>query len=218
MGSVGRDVAAFVVSVDGHVETHELDKFGVVVAEEFREVCGPVQVWVDLADLAILVDVAVDTGSDKGQLGNEVHRVFVNVFPVRRLVHARSIGLGEAAFVLEGSDGERELAHRVEGVRAAVQNVLDVRGDGRAGRPFSGESLDFLLGRHFTGNKEPEKSLRQRLLAALGSGQSLLKFGDTVSAETDTLWSEIVKSPSARTSRSDVPLQRPAKNPPTSCP
>lgn len=65
--------------VDGEVEPHQLGELGVTVAQHVGEVVGPVQVGVDGADAAAFtIKVAVDLSSDARQLGNQVHRVFID--------------------------------------------------------------------------------------------------------------------------------------------
>ena len=65
--------------MDGEVKPHELSELGVAVAQHVGEVVGPVQVGVDGSDTAAFaVQVAVDLGSNAGQLSNQVHGVLVN--------------------------------------------------------------------------------------------------------------------------------------------
>ena len=188
VGGVGGDVATLVVSVDGQVQTHELDEVGVVGETELvGQVVGVVLVLLDGCDLAVLVDVAEDLGGNGGQLSNEVHGVLEGVLPVLRLVDALGVGLGEVGLVLESSDGERELGHGVEVAGAAVDELLDELGDVGAGSPLGGQVADLLLGGDLAGEEEPEKTLRKRLLAAGGLGEQLLALGDGLAAEADTL-------------------------------
>lgn len=68
-----------VAPVDGEVEPHELSELGIAVAQHVGEIVGPVQVWVDGSDAAAFaIQVAVDLGSNAGQLGNQVHGVFID--------------------------------------------------------------------------------------------------------------------------------------------
>ena len=80
MTGVGTDVAPLVVAVDGQVEPHKLSEVRVVViAEHGGEVSGPVLVRVNAADFSITIEVAVDDGSQRRQLGYQIHSVFVDV-------------------------------------------------------------------------------------------------------------------------------------------
>ena len=79
MASVSADVAALVVRVDGEVEAHELRERSAVVAQHGGEVGRPVLGRVDAADLAVSVEVAVDGSGKRGQLGYQVHGVFVGI-------------------------------------------------------------------------------------------------------------------------------------------
>lgn len=78
--------------MDGEIQAHELGESFVVVTQHASEVGGPIQLWIDGADsLAVTVRVAVDGGSDDWQFGNQVHAVFVDVFPVLALVNALTL-------------------------------------------------------------------------------------------------------------------------------
>jgi hypothetical protein len=179
VGGVSTDVAALVVSVDGEVQAHQLNK--VLVLGE-TELVGQVErvvlVLLDGRDLAILVDVAVDLGGNGGQLCDEVHGVLKGVLPVFSLLHALGVGLGKVGLVLESSDGNGELRHGVEVARAAVNELLDELGDGGTGGPFCGKVANLLLGGNLAGQEKPEETFWQRLLATGGLGKELLAFGD----------------------------------------
>ena len=86
-----------------------------------------------------------------------------------------------------GSDSQAELAHRVEGRRAAVEDLLDELRNGGAGGPVLGELGDLLLGGDLAGDEEPEETLGERLGAAGSLGEDLLDFGNGLAAEADTL-------------------------------
>ena len=188
VGGVGRDVATLVVSVNGQVQTHQLDEVLVLGETELvSQVVRVVLVLLDGGDLAVLVDVAEDLGGDGGQLGDEVHGVLKGVLPVLGLVHALGVGLGELRLVLERGDGDGELGHGVEVAGAAVDELLDERGDVRAGSPLGGQLADLLLGGDLAGEEEPEKTLGEGLLAAGGLGEQLLALGDGLAAEADAL-------------------------------
>ena len=76
----------------------------------------------------------------------------------------------------------------MEGVGAAVEDILNVGGDGRTGGPFLGKTLDLLGSGDLAGDQEPEKTFRERFLATFGFGEELLAFGNGVATETDTLF------------------------------
>ena len=178
VGGVGRDVATLVVSVDGQVETHELNEVLVLSeAELVGKVVGVVLVLLGGRDLAVLVDVAVDAGGNVGELADEVHGVLESVLPVLALLHALGVGLGEVGLVLKRGDGERELSHGVEVVGAAVDELLDELGDVGAGSPLGGQVADLLLGGDLAGQQKPEETLRKGLLTTGGLGQELLALG-----------------------------------------
>lgn len=74
--------------MDGEIKTHQLGELFVVIAQHASEVGGPIEFWVDGSDaLSVTVSVAVDGGGDDWELGNQIHAVFVDVFPVLALVN-----------------------------------------------------------------------------------------------------------------------------------
>ena len=87
--------------MDNHVEAHEVIDLGVLEAKKLGEVGGPVEIRVEGADLSctqkvdfahenemnerqqtVMEAVAVDQGSQSGELGNEINAVLVCVLPV----------------------------------------------------------------------------------------------------------------------------------------
>lgn len=179
VGGVGADVATLVVSVDGQVQTHQLNEVAVAAeAELVGQVEGVILVLLDGGNLAILEDVAVDAGGNVGQLGNEVHGVLEGVVPVVLLVDTLGIGLGEGRLVLEGGHGKGELSHGVESAGAAVDELLNELGEVGAGSPLGGQVADLLLGGDLAGQEQPEEAFGQGLLATRGLGEELLALGD----------------------------------------
>lgn len=159
VGGVGAHVATLVVGVDGQVQTHELNKVGVVTeAKLVGEVERVVLVLLDGGNLAALEDVLVDARGDVGQLGNEVHGVLKGVTPVLLLVDTLGVGLGEGRGVLESSDGQRELSHGVEVGRAVVDELLNELGEVGSGSPLGGKVADLLLSRDLAGQEKPEET------------------------------------------------------------
>ena len=73
-----------ITPVDGEVEPYEVGELLVLVSHHLSEIVRPVLVRVDGADTgAVLVDVTVHEGSDRGQLGDQVHRILVEVLQTR---------------------------------------------------------------------------------------------------------------------------------------
>lgn len=65
--------------MDSEVEPHKLSELRITVAQHVGEVVGPVEVGVDSSDTAAFtVQVTVDLGSNAGELGNQVHRIFID--------------------------------------------------------------------------------------------------------------------------------------------
>jgi hypothetical protein len=169
VGGVGGDVATLVVGVDGQVQTHQLNEVLVAgEAELVGQVVGVILVLLDRGDLAIFEDVAVDAGSNGGQLGDEVHGVLEGVGPVLLLVDTLGVGLGEGRLVLESGHGQRELGHGVEGVGATVDELLNELGNIGAGSPLGRQVTDLLLGGDLAGQQKPEETLRKGLLTTGG--------------------------------------------------
>lgn len=159
VGRVSTDITTLMVGVNGKVEAHQLNEVSVVsVAELVSQVETVILVLLDGGDLSILEDVAVDTGSNSGQLGNQVHGILKGVLPVVLLVDTLSVGLGEGGFMLKGGNGEGELGHWVEVRWAAVDELLNELGDIRTGGPFGGEVANLLLGWNLAGKQEPEET------------------------------------------------------------
>ena len=75
----------------------------------------------------------------------------------------------------------------MEGGRAAVEDLLDEGGEGRAGSPVLGEGGDLLLGGDLAGEEEPEETLGQRLRPTGGLGEGLLALGDGLATEANAL-------------------------------
>ena len=100
------------------------------------------------------------------------------MLPVLGLLHALGVGLGEGRLVLESSDGQRELSHGVEGVGAAVNELLNELGEVGAGSPLGGEVANLLLGGNLTSEEEPEETLGEGLGTTGSLGEELLALGD----------------------------------------
>lgn len=75
----------------------------------------------------------------------------------------------------------------MESVGASVDQLLNELGDGSPGSPLLGETLDLLVGRDLTSQKQPEESFRQGLGTTRSSGKLLLALGDGQATESDTL-------------------------------
>lgn len=74
--------------MNGEVEPHQLSELRVVVAQHVGEVMRPVQVGVDGSNAAAFaVQVAVDLGSNAGQLSNQIHGVFIDVLNKKKATH-----------------------------------------------------------------------------------------------------------------------------------
>jgi len=179
VSGVGGNVTTLVVSVDGHVESHELDKVRVLGKSELvGQVPGEVLVLLGGWDLAVLEDIAVDAGSDVWKAGDQVHRVLKGVVPVLGLPDTLGVGLGESRLTLESGDGNGELSHWVKVAWAAVDKLLDKLWKLGAGGPLGGEVADLLLRWNLTGEEKPEETLWKWLLTTWGLWKNFLALWD----------------------------------------
>lgn len=185
---VGRDVSTLVVRVNGHVETHQLDESGVIsVTEHVGQVPRVILGRVDGGNLAVSVDVLEDSTGDGGQLGDQVHGILIDGLPVVLLGRTLGISLGERGIMVERGDGEGELRHGVQRIRASVNQVFHKLGQFPAGGPFGGQALDLFRGGDFTGDEEPEEGFGQGFGSTGCGGELGLAFGDGQASESDTL-------------------------------
>lgn len=179
VSGVGRDIATLVVRVDGQVETHQLNEVGVLSeAQHVGQVVAIVLVLLDLGNLTVLEDVAVDTGSNAGQLSDQVHAVLEGVLPVVLLVDTTVVGLGKLRLALEGGNSHGELGHGVQVLGASVDQLLNVLGERGAGSPVGRQGTDLSLRGDLTSEEEPEKTLGEGFLTTGGLGEELLAFWD----------------------------------------
>jgi hypothetical protein len=159
VGSVGADIATFMVSVDGKVKSHQLNEVGVLAESKLVGIVETViLVLLDWGNLSSLENILVDSGSNGWELGDQVHRILKGVSPILGLLHSLGICLCESRLMLQSSDCDRELCHWVKVVRASVNELFDKLGEIGAGSPLCGQIADLLLTGDFTGEKKPEKT------------------------------------------------------------
>lgn len=162
---VGRNVTTLVVGVHGHVETEVVgETLRATEAELVREVLDQVHLRVDLlCSIALAVNVVVNTGSHRRELGDEVQRVLKRRDPVLGLLNTLRVGSSELAVVVQSSRGDRELSHRVQRLRERVDDLDEVLGQLSTGNKVARETLDLLHSRSLAGQQEPEHRLRKHL-------------------------------------------------------
>jgi hypothetical protein len=157
--SVGTDVTTLVISVDGKVQSHQLNEIVVVTETQLvGEVEAVILVILNRCDLASLEDVLVDPGSNGWELGNQIHGILESVLPVLGLLHSLGICLCKGRFVLEGIDCDGELCHWMQVIWAAVDKLFDEFGDFGASGPLCGEVADLLLAGNFASQEKPEET------------------------------------------------------------
>lgn len=82
--------------MDGEVEPHQLSELSVTVSQHVGEVVGPVQVGVDGSDAAAFtIKVAVDLSGDAGQLGNQVHGVFIDKLRYKKMKVCKIVSISD---------------------------------------------------------------------------------------------------------------------------
>ena len=185
---VRADITTLVVGVDGQVQAHQLNEVGVAaVAKLVGQIVTIILIFLNWSNLSVLVCVAVDLGCDGRKLSNQVHRVLEGVCPVFLLVDALGVGFGELGGVLERSDGDGELSHRVHVVGAAVDELFDELGKVGASSPVSREVSDLLFAGDLAGEEQPEKTFWKGFLSTRSLGEDFLAFWNGLPPESDTL-------------------------------
>lgn len=189
MGGVGADIATFVVTVDGQIQTHQLNKVGILAkAETIGQVEAIILILLDWGNLAILEDVAVDLGGNGRELGNEILRILKGVLPVFLLVDSSSIGFGKLRGLLKGNNGDGELGHGVEVFGQTVDGLLNKLGQFGASSPICRKIADLLLTGDLAGQEQPVQTFREGFFTTRSLGEELLALRDGLSTEANTLF------------------------------
>lgn len=88
--------------MDGEIKTEKLDKGRILAkTKEMGKVPRVVFGRVDSGGFAETVDIAVDAGSNIGELGNKIHGILKGRAPIILLVHTILIGLGKGRAMVE---------------------------------------------------------------------------------------------------------------------
>jgi hypothetical protein len=85
------------------------------------------------------------------------------------------------------SDGQAELAHRVQGGWAPVKDLLYEIRDRSACGPVFRELGDLLIRWDLASDEEPKETLRKGLRTTWSLGKLLLNLGDGLATEANTL-------------------------------
>lgn len=187
---MSRNVTTFVIRVDSEVKTHQFNKVLVgFETQKLGEVVRVIFIGFNSRKLTVLVKVTVDTSSNVGKLGDQIHGIFESRIPVLRLVNTSTVSLSKLRFVLKSVDGKRELRHRVKSLGTTINDFFNKFGDRRTSSPFSRKGLDLFMGGDFTSNKQPEERFRKRFTTFFGTREDLLTVGDGQTTETDTFFS-----------------------------
>jgi hypothetical protein len=189
-GGVSRNVATFVVSVDGEVEAEALLEGIVVHAHLDGEVGSPILVGRGSDDVSgALGETVVDHSSDGGSAGNAVERVIESESPVVALVGLTlRVSLVELGASLESEDTHGELSHGVSVDGGGIEDLLGSTDDllVSTASEFLRQGLGLGFSGDVTGEEEPEHSFRERFAASLSLGELLLALGDGEATEADT--------------------------------
>lgn len=192
MGGVSRNVATFVVTVEGEVETEKILEALVLLAslaQHGSKVVRPILLEIDLGgeSTATTVRVLVDLSSNGGQLGEQFNAVVKGGLPVVSLVEALLIGLGELGVVVEGRDSNGKLGHGVQVDGEVVEHLVDKSGQLSLFGQLTGKGPGLVDGGDLAGEEQPEHGLGQHLSACLALGQIALAVLDGAAVEADTL-------------------------------
>lgn len=192
VGGMGRNVTAFVVTVEGEVETEEVLEVLVLLAalaEHGGEVVGPILLEVDLGgkSTATLVGVLVDLGRDSGQFGEKRDAVVKGRLPVIGLVEALLVRLGKLGCVVQGGNSNGKLGHWVEVLGEVVKQLGDKVWELALLGELTRELAGLVDRGHFASKQKPEHGLGKHLGAGLALGQLLLAVLDGAAVEANTL-------------------------------
>lgn len=157
MGRVGGNVSSLMVSMDGQISSEALLDSLTVESEHVSVVSSPVQVWVGWDDITVVVLMSVNDGSNFGNLGSQIKRIFQVVLPVVLLVGlSSSIDLVEFRVSLFVQDGHREHSHWV-GVSWEAQDEVDsIIVELSSFIPLIMDGLEFLLVWKISSHQQPE--------------------------------------------------------------
>lgn len=109
---MSRNVATFVIAVDGQITSDALLDDVVIVTHHMSVVASPVEFGIAIDQLGVSVLVSVDDGSDSGDLSNKVHGIFVEGLPVVFLRDlAFIVKVGELGVLLEVQKRHGEHGH-----------------------------------------------------------------------------------------------------------
>mmetsp|Transcript_11507 Transcript_11507/g.70772 ORF Transcript_11507/g.70772 Transcript_11507/m.70772 type:complete len:235 (-) Transcript_11507:94-798(-) len=186
VGCMSTNVATLVIRVDGLVETHELPTLFIIVSHHSGVIGRPVQGRIrpnTHRGLSAIV-APVNICRNLWQLRDEVHGIFVHVFPVLGLVHAIEVRPGKMRAGLQGHDRRRELCHGMRIGRERLQDAVDVVGDFAPLDEFVAERFYLLLGRYVPGHEQPHEPFWQRFATFHGSREQLLALRYAVSTKS----------------------------------
>jgi len=131
--------------------------------------------------------MSVDQSGDSGDLGDQVHGIFVDGVPVLGLVDTLSVSLGEFRVGLEVEDGSRQLSHGVHVVGKVLNEFFSFVGNSSSGLEFLRDGLELSLSGEFTGHQEPQETFGKGFTTVGGLGKVLDQVRDGVSSELYTL-------------------------------
>lgn len=184
---MGRCIAAFMVSVDGQIESHERLEVRVFDAQHVSKIGGPIEggVWSNM--VPVVVGPSVNVGSNARESRDEVHGIFIGRVPVFVFMKTFLVPARKDAFSLHAENGQCKLGHGVGFNGKGLEQCKSMLWDIAPVDPLLLKPVDFLIGWDFTNEHEPEQPFRQRLLAIDIFGEFFLKFGNGVATEADSV-------------------------------
>eukprot|EP00963_Diacronema_lutheri_P011688 scaffold1431_cov346-Pavlova_lutheri.AAC.33 len=183
---MGADVPSFMIRMDGLIQAHEFPGLLVFVTHHARVIGCPVQggIWSGAHRGLSAVVAPVDVSSDFRQLRNEVHGIFVHVFPVLGLVLTVQVRPRKTGAGLQGHDRSGKLRHGMCIPWESLQDGEDVMGNSAPLEEFLAEPIDLLFGGDFAGHEQPHESFRQRFSSFNGRREQFLTLWDAVPSES----------------------------------
>ena len=191
MGSVSRNIATLVVTVQGQVQAQQIVEvlvLGTALAQQLGKVVGPI-----LGGIQLLCTNGINlVGTENKRrhtrnLSQQRNAVVKGRLPVLGLVETLLVSLGKLRLGVESGDRDRQLGHGVHGLRERLNQVQDVLGQVRLLSQFAGESADLRCRGDLAGQEEPEHGFGQHLCSRCALGKLLLAILDGLAVEADTL-------------------------------
>lgn len=186
MACMRRDISALVVRVDRKISSDALLHLVLVESQHVGEVASPIKGMIRVDESAIVVLVPVDGRANVGQFGQQIHGILEVVLPVFGLVGSGLVGLEELAVNLQVEHSHGQHGHGMEILGQVGDEMQVVLAEISSLPPFTGESVELLLGWVPSGGQQEEHGFWE-WFNSIGSLLGLLaELGNGVSSEGDS--------------------------------